>query len=123
MRNNMGLVTSAASAIAAAARAFFPNSPAKKGPFSGRGYTPWSGRALVKDFAGGMMDNMSMVKAAAEKVTGAAQIGNFDSFSDLETKMTITKKEVNLTVINPQAEPTSRSIERSSAAIRIAGDI
>jgi len=124
IRAAMPQVSAAASAVAAAARAFFPNSPAKKGPFSGKGYTPWSGRALVKDFAGGMMDNMSMVKDAAAKVTNAAQIGaNLNSFSDLETKMTITKKEVNLTVINPQAEPTSRSIESASAAVRIAGDL
>jgi len=123
MRSQLGLVASAAGAIVAAARQFFPNSPAKKGPFSGKGYTPWSGRALVKDFAGGMMDNMSMVRAAAEKVTNAAQIGNLDSFSDFENKVSITKKEVNLTVVNPIAEPTSRTIERTSAAIRISGDI
>src|SRR5690606_39340172 len=33
---------------------FFPNSPAKRGPFSGRGWTLYSGRAVVEDFAAGM---------------------------------------------------------------------
>lgn len=32
-------------------RSFFPFSPAKKGPFSGHGYTTYSGKALMGDFA------------------------------------------------------------------------
>ena len=51
------------SAISAAAagmselRSYFPFSPAKKGPFSGSGYTTHSGKALVEDFAKGIEDN------------------------------------------------------------------
>ena len=33
---------------------FIPHSPAKRGPFSGRGWTPYSGRALVQGLADGM---------------------------------------------------------------------
>ena len=35
-------------------RGLFPYSPAKWGPFSGRGYTSYSGRALMEDFAAGI---------------------------------------------------------------------
>lgn len=35
-------------------RSFFPFSPAKRGPFKGRGYTTWSGKALMEDWGSGM---------------------------------------------------------------------
>lgn len=44
---------------------FFPHSPAKVGPFSGRGYTTHSGRALIGDFAGA-------IRAGREQVADAA---------------------------------------------------
>lgn len=116
-----GWVSGAVQAVIAAAKAFFPNSPAKTGPFSGKGYTPWSGRALVKDFAGGMMDNVKLVKAAANRVVDAAQIGN-SAFYDLESPgVIVQKKHVTVNVQNPVAEPTSRTIEAGSSLIRMAG--
>ena len=44
---------------------FFPHSPAKVGPFSGKGYTTHSGRALIGDFAGA-------IRAGREQVADAA---------------------------------------------------
>lgn len=41
-------------------RNLFPFSPAKEGPFSGRGWTGFSGEALIKDFAAGMDRASSM---------------------------------------------------------------
>ena len=35
-------------------RSFFPFSPAKRGPFAGRGYTTYSGKALMRGFAEGI---------------------------------------------------------------------
>lgn len=37
-------------------RSFFPFSPAKRGPFSGHGYTTYSGRALMEDWGASMAD-------------------------------------------------------------------
>lgn len=71
IRSMIGAVTSAASAVVSAARSFFPFSPAKEGPFSGRGYTTYSGKALVKDFAGGMTSEIGSVKDASRKVAAA----------------------------------------------------
>ena len=40
-------------------RSFFPFSPAKRGPFSGHGYTTYSGRALMTDFGRGIASSTS----------------------------------------------------------------
>lgn len=54
IKNMLGSVKSTASSVVSAARDYFPFSPAKKGPFSGRGYTTYSGRALVAGFQQGI---------------------------------------------------------------------
>lgn len=54
---------------------FFPHSPAKKGPFSGRGYTTHSGRALVGDFADSISASRARVGAAAATVAATARDG------------------------------------------------
>lgn len=69
----IGSVISAASQIAAAARSVFPFSPAKRGPLSGKGYTTYSGKALVKDFAKGIESEVSVARAAATLVAKATQ--------------------------------------------------
>lgn len=66
IRGMVGAVRSAASAVVSAARRFFPFSPAKEGPFSGRGYTTYSGRALVQDWAKGIEDATPKAVRAVE---------------------------------------------------------
>jgi phage-related protein len=51
---------------------FFPHSPAKIGPFSGRGYTTYSGRALIGDFAGSIRAGRNQVAEAAGYALGGA---------------------------------------------------
>lgn len=123
MNNNVSLVQRAAIGVAAMVAKYMPHSPAEMGPLSGKGYTTWSGRALVKDFAGGMMDNMDQVRAATAKVANAAQLGSsFDLNNDLgENGITIDRREVNLKVYYPVAEPTSRTLEKSANTLRMAG--
>jgi hypothetical protein len=125
MNSNLGVVTSAAFAVAAAVAAAMPHSPAKIGPLSGLGYTTHSGRALVRDLAGGMMDNMYRVRQATAAIAGAANVGaNLDFSNDLgETGIIVDRREVNLVVNNPVAEPTSRSVDRASNTIRLAGGL
>ena len=65
IKSMISLVSDAASSVVQAARDFFPFSPAKRGPFSGRGYTTYSGKALVKDFAGGIRSEIGTAKDAA----------------------------------------------------------
>lgn len=50
-------------------RGLFPFSPAKDGPFSGKGYTLYSGQALMGDFGKGITDSASAAIGAARGVT------------------------------------------------------
>lgn len=61
IRSQLSAVASAASDIVGTARDFFPFSPAKRGPFSGRGYTRFSGQKLITDFARGIQDRRGVV--------------------------------------------------------------
>ncbi|MBC3186363.1 hypothetical protein H7347_07220 [Corynebacterium sp. zg-331] len=72
IKSMIGAVADAAKSAVQAARNFFPFSPAKKGPFSGHGYTLYSGRALGKDFAGGIEDTAADAAAASGKLAAAA---------------------------------------------------
>ena len=54
-------------------RNFFPFSPAKVGPFSGKGYTTHSGRALIKDWAKGIADEAPTAIRAVEDMMSSAQ--------------------------------------------------
>ena len=51
-------------------RGLFPFSPAKEGPFSGRGYTTYSGKALMRDWAKGMASEESVVRKTVKSALG-----------------------------------------------------
>ena len=51
-------------------RKLFPFSPAKEGPFSGTGYTSYSGRALMTDFGRGILDGASSAIGATSSALG-----------------------------------------------------
>lgn len=74
IKGMVGKVANAAKNVVNKARDFFPFSPAKEGPFSGRGYTTYSGQALVKDFAKAMTRESSTVRDAANRVASAGTI-------------------------------------------------
>ena len=65
IRDAVNAVTSAASDALGAVRKLFPFSPAKKGPFSGHGYTTYSGRALMRDFAKGIKGSSALAETEA----------------------------------------------------------
>lgn len=54
-------------------RSFFPFSPAKRGPFSGHGYTTYSGKALMGDFARSISGASSLAVKAADSALGGVQ--------------------------------------------------
>lgn len=74
IKSMFGSVKNAAKNIVSKVRNFFPFSPAKEGPFSGRGYTSYSGKALVGDFAGAMTSKTGEARRAADKVAEAATV-------------------------------------------------
>lgn len=61
-------------------RKLFPFSPAKEGPFSGRGYTTYSGQALMRDFGQAIADEANNVKKQTESALQGVQ-GAFDDVS------------------------------------------
>lgn len=74
IRSKLGALGDAVGGVLGFVGGFFPNSPAKRGPFSGRGWTLYSGRAVVEDFAAGMRDYRRLSAAAAEDVALAASV-------------------------------------------------
>lgn len=87
----MGAVSGVIDAVSGAVgqiRSFFPFSPAKRGPFSGHGYTTYSGRALMTDFGRGIAQAGSSAVSAALGAVGdvesvfsgaSAQLGAINS--------------------------------------------
>lgn len=66
-----GAVSSAVAGLMIGARAFFPNSPAKTGPFSGSGWIDKSGEAIVDGFAGGIENASSRVVGTVRELMQA----------------------------------------------------
>lgn len=71
IRSMIGSAIAAARSAVTAVRNFFPFSPAKEGPFSGHGYTSYSGRALVNDWAEGIRSGTGTAVSAVESMMRA----------------------------------------------------
>ncbi|MEU8086336.1 phage tail tape measure protein [Micromonospora sp. NPDC049101] len=73
IRNGAGRVTDAVKGVLSAARKYLPFSPAKKGPFSGKGWTLYSGRSIPEALAKGINSRKAaVVNATRGMVAGAA---------------------------------------------------
>lgn len=74
--NGIGSMVSAAvdkvRSLVNAVTDWLPGSPAKKGPLSGRGWTPFRGAALVEGLAEGMQRSVNLVQRVGVKVATAA---------------------------------------------------
>ena len=68
---------------------FFPHSPAKRGRFSGRGYTTYSGRALIGDFANSIESGRGQLTAAANFALGGMDF-NLSPAADLSSVVPAT---------------------------------
>ena len=73
IEKGLSAAKSAVSNGLASIRKLFPFSPAKEGPFSGHGYTTWSGRALMRDFAKSISGMAPQAVDAAEGAIAAVQ--------------------------------------------------
>lgn len=67
-------VVDAVSDVLGAARDLLPFSPAKKGPFSGKGWTLYSGRSISSALADGIRQEGRQVVAATREVAGLAAV-------------------------------------------------
>lgn len=73
IKSMVGAAKEAIGGVVSAIKNFLPFSPAKEGPFSGRGYTTFSGAALIEDFAKGIRSGAPEAIAAIEDVAGQTQ--------------------------------------------------
>lgn len=92
-------VSDAVGRVAAAARDYLPFSPAKKGPLSGRGYTTFSGAAMIRDFARGIMSQQGAVESALAATLAPAGAGTLTGTADARQTGFLT----GLTVANSLA--------------------
>ena len=67
----------AAGNVVGGTAALFPQSPAKRGPFAGSGYTDVRGRKLIEDFGRGIMDAAPNLSRIAEQVMHGLSISGF----------------------------------------------
>lgn len=72
IRNAIGGAISAVSGAVSKIRSFFPFSPAKRGPFSGHGYTTYSGKALMEGWAEGIGSGTGAVNSAITSALASA---------------------------------------------------
>ena len=72
IKSAIGGAVSAVSGAVSQIRSFFPFSPAKRGPFSGHGYTTYSGKALMEGWAEGIGNGTGAVKSAITSALASA---------------------------------------------------
>lgn len=96
---------------------FFPHSPAKVGPFSGRGYTTHSGKALIGDFAGAIRAGRDQVAEAAGYALGGADF-SASSVAGLSTITTPEPVAVAATA-QPGAGATAQNAEVLSQLVDV----
>src|SRR5690606_14270710 len=72
IRNMAGGVYDAVQDVLARARNLLPFSPAKEGPFSGKGWTLYSGRSIGEALADGIADSERLVHSAADRLVSGA---------------------------------------------------
>lgn len=70
--NMAGNVKDAVNGVLKKARDLLPFSPAKEGPFSGKGWTMYSGRAMMIDLANGILRSRAKVQDAMSGLLGGA---------------------------------------------------
>lgn len=105
IKSMIGAVGDAVGSVVSKARDFFPFSPAKVGPFSGRGWVLYSGRSIGTAFAQGIDDTAHLSENAADRmmrsVSGnlsgyeadtlslSAAVGNGGRFAGVDTSVSI----------------------------------
>lgn len=120
IRAMIGAVGDAAKAVVDKARAFFPFSPAKEGPFSGKGWVLYSGRSIGQAFAQGMLDERSTVASAAKSLTKAAAVpfdGNLGNTIEQQKRKAIRDE-----VLEKNAEKIAKAREQEEEAEKKAAE-
>lgn len=110
-----GAVKSAIGGVLQSARNLLPFSPAKEGPFSGKGWTLYSGRSIVESLAQGVKDRKAMLRdALTNTITDVMPDMGMDLGGTGNTALNLapvggggTVVNVDMKNYNPVAEPSS----------------
>ncbi|MFT8330309.1 tape measure protein [Bifidobacterium psychraerophilum] len=70
IRSKINDARNAASSVLSSIASFFPHSPAKEGPFSGKGWTLYSGQATIEGFAEGALQRASYLRSSFSGLMG-----------------------------------------------------
>jgi hypothetical protein len=73
IEDKIGSAVTAVSNALSGIRDLFPNSPAKKGPFSGKGWVLYSGMSISDSFADGIVERAAEARKAAEDLARQTQ--------------------------------------------------
>jgi phage-related protein len=91
IKSAIGAVTSAVGDVMSAARNLLPFSPAKEGPFSGKGWTLYSGQAIVNDLAKGIAKQEDeLVKTVDGVMSAASNAASLDASIAAGLKVPVT---------------------------------
>lgn len=131
-----GSVKDAVGSILSGARNMLPFSPAKEGPFSGSGWTVYSGRAIVESLGQGMRERMLNLRATMREVMAVAHgdisgAVSVNANRGYQPKMSqagalsaavsgggqVTFAEGAFKIFNPSAETPSDTINRTMTRV------
>lgn len=112
IKSAVGAVTSAIGGVLSAARNLLPFSPAKEGPFSGKGWTLYSGRSISEALAQGIKDKGGLAVDAMQSTMNAVS-GIVSGPSSFGPSLNASVQSA----VSAQAEFTPRPIQ-----VNIAGD-
>ena len=106
-------------------RDMLPFSPAKVGPFSGKGYTLYSGQALMGDFGKGMQSQeRSVVSAALGVITQVSDV--IDSASgdfEIAVRATLDTSALDTTAIGSLSSKVGSSVASPAAPAAAGGNV
>lgn len=107
-------------------RNFFPFSPAKEGPFSGKGWTFYSGQSMSEGLAAGIASREADVARQTEAIMKAAAFSAPDIGIDATGRKNRASQvehdpssNITFNITNPVAEPTSETARKASAYIGV----
>jgi uncharacterized protein YukE len=109
IRNGVGDAYGAAKGVLSKVRNLFPFSPAKEGPFSGKGYTLHSGKKLIEDLGRGMKTGAPAALKALDNVLGKMQ--------DAITKHTSKATKDAISGFQKQANQLSKVYDKVSGTL------
>lgn len=128
IRSKIGQIAAVARDAVNAARKYFPFSPAKEGPFSGRGYTTYSGAALIDGFVSGIKSGQSQLQAAMNDTlsmntggglaTAAAGASGRDMSAGLVPQSFTSSPNITLIIGNEAIEGAVETVVEGSNARR-----